>query len=143
MITVYTDGACRVSNPGLCSAAFVVYDNDVEVACQAGDIPDLHTNNYAEYTGVLNALLWLSTHRYTCVEIFCDSKLVVEQVNGNWKCLKQDLLPLLKLSQYYFMKGQYKLTHIDGHAGNVGNERADELCNDILDRVQKKGKYEE
>lgn len=141
MITVYTDGACRVSNPGLCSAAFVVYDNDKIIFEWSMALPGLNTNNYAEYQGVLYALAWLSNQNFQRAEIFCDSRLVVEQVNGRWACNKPDLLPFKKQAMYHLVRGSHKLTHIDGHAGHAGNERADLLCNRELDLVQLKGEH--
>ena len=142
MITAYTDGACRVSNPGLCSCAFVIYDYlGTEIFCQAGDLPGLNTNNYSEYMGMLNALMYLDNHKLHDVTIFCDSKLVVNQINGQWACLKPDLLPLRNRAQLLMLRGRHIIQHIDGHAGHVGNERADELCNDTLDKIQGKGKY--
>lgn len=140
MLKVYTDGACRVSNPGLCSCAFVAYDGLMPIFEWAKDLPGLNSNNYAEYQGLLYALAWLKDQVRTA-DIYCDSRLVVEQVNGRWACNKPDLIPLKKQAMFHLVRGNHLLTHIDGHAGHVGNERADWLCNQELDRVQGKGDY--
>jgi ribonuclease HI len=136
MITVYTDGACRVSNPGLCSCAYVVYDDDRIIFEWSKALPGLNTNNFAEYTGVLNALMYLAEHKIKSAMIYCDSKLVVSQVNDDWDCYSEELKPLLNRSIILLLRGNHTIKHIDGHAGHVGNERADLLCNRELDFVQ-------
>ena len=141
MITAYSDGACRVSNPGLCSCACIVYEDDKEISHAARYLgPELRSNNFAEYMGVLYLLEFLRD-TFEGVAIYCDSKLVVNQINGQWACLKPDLLPLRNRAQLLMLRGRHTIQHIDGHAGHVGNERADFLCNDVLDQVQGKGKY--
>ena len=140
MITAYTDGACRQSNPGLCACAWVVYDEE-EIAHEGNYLgPELHSNNFAEYMGVIDLLEFLRD-TFEGVAIYCDSKLVVNQINSQWACLKPDLLPLRNRAQLLMLRGRHTIQHIDGHAGHVGNERADFLCNDVLDQVQGKGKY--
>ena len=57
MIEAYCDGACRVSNPGVTSCAWVVYEGEREVKHQAYFLgPELHTNNYAEFQGLIKLL---------------------------------------------------------------------------------------
>ena len=55
------------------------------------------TSNVAEYAALIDALEWLQTERDKSafwVEIFGDSKLVVEQVNRRWKAHKAHLTVL-------------------------------------------------
>lgn len=135
MIRAYTDGACRVSNPGICSCAFVVYDDDVvmkEAKFYLG--PEKHTNNFAEYQGLLNLLRWAFDSVVESMLIHCDSLLVVKQVNEEW-ATRADLEKLTFEARGYMALGKHTLKHIRGHQGIVGNERADLLCNEILDEV--------
>lgn len=140
MLKVYTDGACRVSNPGQASCAFVVLtgEQDGIVVHKEGFYlgPELRTNNYAEYMGLLKFLAWAKSNNVKKALIHCDSKLVVEQVNGNWACNKEDLKVLAGVAAELMSEGEYTLVHIRGHHGIVGNEMADELCNEILDQEQ-------
>lgn len=132
-IKAYTDGACRVSNPGICSAAFVVYDDGVEIAHEGIYLgPEVHTNNFAEYQGLLALLNWALANDQTDMRIFCDSKLVVCQVNGEWNT-RDELAPLTRRAQVLLLRGSHTLAHIRGHQGILGNERADQLCNSVLD----------
>jgi ribonuclease HI len=141
MWTAYTDGACRGSNPGTCSCAFAVFDDDLKIIHQQGRYlgPELRTNNFAEYSGLIDLLHWAYKNKVTGLQIFCDSKLVVEQVKGSYACTKADLQPLQRLAYALFIQGRHSLTHIRGHEGNAGNELVDRLCNEVLDEVQGKG----
>jgi ribonuclease HI len=130
----YTDGACRISNPGLCSCAWVLYENGAEVAHDSRYLGhQLHTNNYAEYQGLLLLLEWLYTNQIRNVIIHCDSALVVNQTLQKWTVNNQDLKPLATKAYGLLVLGCHILKHIKGHDGNVGNERADYLCNETLD----------
>lgn len=139
MTTAYCDGACRVSNPGLCSCAFAIYEAGKPVSSAGFFLgPELHTNNYAEYQSLLHLLSALRSKGLTNVVIYTDSKLVVEQVNGNWKCNKEDLKQFMYSAYAQLIAGRHQLRHIKGHDGNEGNELVDQLCNEVLDREQGK-----
>ena len=139
--TAYTDGACRISNPGVCSCAWVLYDNNVEEAfgCQYLG-PELHTNNFAEYQGLLGLLRWLYEQYITDVLIHSDSALIVNQVNQVWSADNKPELKKFMVEAYGLLTaGHHKLVHVRGHGknenstDNARNGRADELCNKVLD----------
>ena len=135
MLTAYTDGACRISNPGLCSCAWVLYNGkDEHLHSESHYLgPEFHTNNFAEYMGLIRLLEWLYAHSIRNVIIYCDSELVVSQVNQKWVVNQPDLKVLATKCYGLLVQGCHVLQHIKGHDGNKGNERADELCNAILD----------
>ena len=134
MLTAYTDGACRISNPGLCSCAFVLYANgELAESASAYLGPDLHTNNFAEYSGLLLLLHYLRNNNVRNVKIHCDSKLVVEQVNQRWNVTNPDLKQFAAQAYGMLIHGAHMLVHVDGHSGVDGNELADRLCNEELD----------
>lgn len=135
--TAYTDGACRVSNPGLCSCAFVVYQDGVERFRHGRLLGTPFTNNYAEYQGVIMLLEWAAELGYEGVEIWCDSKLVVCQVNCEWQ-VKPHMQELCSRAFGLLHKTKSTLKHLRGHQGTIGNEVADQICNEILDREQGK-----
>lgn len=140
----YCDGACREGNPGQASCAFAVIDHSddtiafsMHVLAQGSRYLGLHTNNFAEYMGLLDLLKWATANEKTGLDIFCDSKLVVEQVNGDWKTDSEELTPLRNLAYAMLIRGRHTLQHIKGHDGNPGNEYVDQLCNDVLNKEKK------
>src|SRR6266851_3298440 len=135
MIKAYTDGACRKSNPGLCSCAWAVYEGG-KLDSYGGRFlgPEFHTNNYAEYMGLIVLLEILYHNHMRNVVIHCDSKLVVNQVNQNWKVESKELRPLMSKAYGLLVEGCHVLKHIKGHDGNEGNERVDAICNEVLDK---------
>lgn len=134
-LIAYCDGGCR-GNPGPSACAWAVYLGD-EVAFHGSKyLGNDKTNNYAEYQGLIELLTELNRRKLRRVLIFCDSQLVVNQVNGNWKVNKQELLTQCNFAQGLKILGQHTLQHCDGHSGVVGNELCDQLCNKELDNAK-------
>lgn len=136
MFSAFTDGACRVSNPGLCSSAFVVYEGDEEVHRFGRLLPGLNTNNVAEYSALLDLLDWAAQESIHGIHVYSDSKLVVNQVNLEWACKTEALAQLCLRAHMLLIRGRHSITHIRGHSGDLGNETADAICNQILDEAQ-------
>ena len=90
MIKVYTDGAAR-GNPGHAAAGFVMFEGDKLVKKSAVYIGKA-TNNIAEYTAVINALRAIPKDEE--VKLHSDSRLIVNQLNGNFKVKKEHLKQL-------------------------------------------------
>ena len=76
---IYVDGACS-GNPGKSRIAVYSDDFDLRIVNDVGE----GTNNIAEYRALIYALA-IAQHLEDDIVIKSDSKLVVEQVNGNWK----------------------------------------------------------
>jgi len=131
----YTDGACRCSNPGETSCAFAVFNSTGDVVKQFSTYlgPEPHTNNYAEYQGMLALLSWAHGEGKYNLDIYCDSKLVVEQVLDRWKVNDPSLASFASICQALLIRGCHALHHIKGHSGDPGNEYVDNLCNQVLD----------
>jgi ribonuclease HI len=137
----YTDGACRGGNPGFTSCAWVIYTGeDKEVVGGKYLGPERRTNNYAEYQGLISLLEYLYVESIRNVIIHCDSELVVNQTLGNWAINQDDLRGFAAKAYGLLTQGCHVLKHIKGHNGDKGNERADQICNTILD--QHKDEYE-
>lgn len=141
MLTAYTDGACR-GNPGPSSCAFAVYDEDLKLIYQQARVLGSQTNNFAEYSALIDLLEWAHKKCLGKITIYCDSALVVNQVIEKWKCAKVELQPLQRLARAYYVRGMHALIHIRGHQGIEGNELVDKLCNEVLDEAQEKGSSE-
>ena len=87
VLTIHTDGGAR-GNPGP-AAIGVVIEKNGKLLHQFGKRIGDTTNNVAEYTAVIEALTYLKELRGKNYELrihfLLDSKLVVEQLNGNFK----------------------------------------------------------
>ena len=52
------------------------------------------TNNVAEYMGLIELFKYLiDSPEIENIKIFGDSKLVIEQVKGNWRCKAENIKP--------------------------------------------------
>ena len=81
---VRADGGAR-GNPGAAAFGAVVYENG-KVIKEIFETIGIASNNVAEYRGLiagLNAVHSLDPNGHILVEM--DSKLVIEQMSGNWK----------------------------------------------------------
>lgn len=137
----YCDGACRVGNPGETSCAFAVVSSNYKITpyencviAKGSRYLGIHTNNFSEYTGLLDLLRWADQHGVVNLDIYCDSKLVVNQVSGDWKMNSEELAPLRNLAYAMMVRGRHTLHHVHGHSGDLGNEYVDLLCNEALDK---------
>lgn len=95
---IYCDGLCEPTNPnGYACWAFVVTQNEKVIYHNEGCVGhgEGMTNNIAEYHSLLNALLYCFRSKVFQAQIRMDSQLVVNQVNGDWKCNKESLRQLL------------------------------------------------
>ena len=138
----YCDGACRGGNPGDTSCAWAIFSDDGHLGPDAARYlgPELHSNNYAEYQGLLSLLRFCFANALHDVFIHCDSALVVNQVNQIWSAENKPELKMFMTEAYGLLTaGHHKLVHVRGHGGNEnatdneGTARADELCNIVLD----------
>ena len=89
-LIAYFDGACEPVNPGGALGWGVVIFNGSERLFEVADkrpAAPTNTNNVAEYLGFLTILDWLETSAYfdNRVIIRGDSKLVINQMFGNWR----------------------------------------------------------
>ncbi|MBN2101915.1 MAG: ribonuclease HI family protein [Candidatus Aenigmarchaeota archaeon] len=94
-LIIYTDGASR-GNPGQASIAFMILKGDGSLLYEKGEKIGLDTNNVAEYKALIKALEVAAHYsdsetRITC---FSDSKLMVSQLNGDFKIKKPHLKKL-------------------------------------------------
>ena len=94
-IKIYCDGGAR-GNPGPAAYSFIVVENE-KVVYKKSRFLGRRTNNFAEYSGVLAALEWLTkkSAELDAVSIFLDSQLAVKQLNGEYKVKSRNLKPLI------------------------------------------------
>ena len=128
--TLFFDG-CSKGNPGLAGSGAVIYNHlNKEIWYKSSFVGKKETNNVAEYSGLI---LGLEEALYNNKEIRNliikgDSKLVIEQMKGNYKVNSQNLLQLYKKAKELIQLGNFE--NIDFiHVYRNENKRADELSN--------------
>lgn len=133
-IIINTDGGSR-GNPGPGAASFVVSKSNGEVIFEKGEYMDQTTNNKAEYRGVQIAMEWLSENHVeynpSDVEFYCDSELVVKQLNGVYKVKNPDMAKYA--SQIQTLRKQLPFGVKFIHVRREENRDADLLVNQTLD----------
>lgn len=131
MVIIFTDGAAK-GNPGPGGYGAVLKFGQHRKELSEGF--RLTTNNRMELLAVIRALQALTTVEYP-VQIYSDSKYVVDAVEKGWiwswqkKGFKDKKNP--DLWQRYIplhLKYKPKFIWVKGHAGNVENERCDQLA---------------
>jgi ribonuclease HI len=128
-LTIYTDGGAR-GNPGPSATGIIIKNETGETFASYGEYLGHQTNNYAEYMAIISALKKAKELGATEVHCYCDSKLVVEQLNRNWK-VKEPSIQTLFLQAWKEL-GQFDrwtITHIRREL----NKEADAEVNRVLD----------
>jgi len=129
-LEIYTDGASR-GNPGPASYGFVFTDGD-HVLYEESEFLGTRTNNQAEYHAVLNAIERAREMHDGPLRVHSDSKLLVNQLNGEWKVKDRELRQLYDAVQKAMEGVSVRFSH---HTrDNEFVTVADQLCNDTLDR---------
>ena len=125
------DGGSR-GNPGPAAIAAVVTDPDGGELVERAETIGEATNNVAEYRALLLGIDLASSLGADEAEFIADSKLIVEQVKGNWKVKQEHLRPLRAQAVKALNEfGSWTIRHVK----RGENERADELLNDVLDQA--------
>jgi probable phosphoglycerate mutase len=131
---VFTDGGSR-GNPGPAGAGVVIREcmdqeckNIIEKYKFLGEV----TNNQAEYRALLMALEELTKLNIVDeINFYLDSKLVVEQVNGNYKMKNPGLMPLFQ--EVKERLSNLKVKTIFTYIPRERNKLADKLANIAMD----------
>ena len=134
--TLYADGGSR-GNPGKAGAGAVVFDSSGKRILEVADYLGITTNNVAEYEAVLRGLKKLS-REYSkehlskmTITIKMDSKLVIEQLSGNYKVKHPNLIPRY-LEIKNLIARHYTNVSFE-HVRREFNKDADELANRAMD----------
>ncbi len=128
-IVVNVDGGSR-GNPGQAAIAAVATDPDGEELAERSETIGVATNNVAEYRALLLGVELAKQLEADEVDFVGDSKLIVEQVKGNWKVKQEHLRPLhTKARDALRELPKWSIRHVKRDE----NTRADELLNEALD----------
>ncbi|MFI4972114.1 MAG: ribonuclease HI family protein [Candidatus Dormiibacterota bacterium] len=135
-LRIFSDGASR-GNPGPAGLGVVIEDD------QGMRLRGLHrwlgvtTNNEAEYHALIEGLKAAAEWKPDRLELYLDSKLVVEQVSGRYKIKKPALQALCrKAIELKNSFDEVTVTHVEREK----NKGADALANMAIDEHVKKAK---
>lgn len=129
-VSMYCDGGSR-GNPGVAGSGSVVYDASGETLGEiAYVVGKKSTNNVAEYYGLIRGLEACAQIGATHVDVFMDSKLVVEQMTGRWKIKHPDMQKLAREARDLASSFE-KVTYT--WVPRAKNKKADELSNVAMD----------
>jgi ribonuclease HI len=97
------------------------------------------TNNQAEYLALIEGLKAVKDWNPDRLEIYLDSKLVVEQVSGRWKVKEPDLKELHRQATALLREYGDRVTVT--HVPREHNRGADKLVNMAIDAHVPKTKF--
>jgi len=142
-VIIYTDGACS-GNPGYGGwGAYLIYENNKK-KISGSEINT--TNNRMELMAAIAALEILD--RSSEITIFTDSKYVMNGIQtwlsawkiNNWKTSSKKPVKngdLWKRLDALCQQHEVDWKWVKGHAGNIGNERVDELARRAMEPYKK------
>jgi ribonuclease HI len=126
---IWTDGGSR-GNPGPCGAGGVIKDSNGVIIAEVSEYLGVQTNNYAEYKALYLTLQKAIFLGLKDVQVYMDSKLVVEQMNKRWKVKNENIIPLYNELNDLIPKFD---TILFIHIRRFLNTHADKLSNDAMD----------
>ena len=141
-IKIYTDGACSKNpGPGGWGAVLIYKSHRKEISGADAQT----TNNRMELTAVIKALECL---KEKCkIELFTDSKYVCDSIKKGWaeswrnnNGEKSDKKPAINADLWEILlnlisKHDITFNWVKGHAGNIENERCDELATSEIKKL--------
>ena len=137
--TLYTDGGSR-GNPGPSAIGFVIEGDGIEKK-EVGEYIGETTNNVAEYSAVIAGLKKLKSMigsdkaAQATVDVYADSELLVNQVNGKYKIKEEGMQKLfIELWNARLDFSEVKFTHVFREQ----NKGADRMVNAALDKESNK-----
>jgi probable phosphoglycerate mutase len=128
--TAHIDGGAR-GNPGPSGYGVVIHDPSGSKVAELSEYLGYHTNNYAEYQGLLAVLRYAVAHGIKVLKVVSDSELMVRQMKGIYKVKHPDLRKLYEEAQPLVRKFDYFEIR---HAMREQNVDADRLANEAMDR---------
>lgn len=127
---VWIDGASR-GNPGKAGMGVLIKNEDGEILSKISEyLGDDLTNNQAEYSALVKALKSCLDLGGSVVRVFSDSKLVVNQMIGEYAVKSSNIKHLYEKAKELeskFRKVEYQ------HVSRGENPIADDLANEAID----------
>ena len=129
-VKVFCDGGSR-GNPGPSASGVVIESTGGEIIEEFGKYLGIQTNNYAEYSAVVEALKKLKELEVKKADFYLDSELVVKQLNGAYKVKNANIKPLYEEVISLKVDLDVSFTHIYRN----DNKAADAMVNKVLDDI--------
>ena len=120
---IYCDGSCK-GNPGPAAGAAILYDPNGDFAYSKATFIGNSTNNMAEYAGVIAGLDIALYRGLTNVDLFSDSQLVVNQINGTFKIKDKKFEPMVNEAREKLMAINGRLIQIPRAENNAADSLA-------------------
>ena len=133
-LTVYSDGGSR-GNPGPSAYAIVVTSSG-RVVHEHSEFLGVHTNNYAEYRGLIAAINKAVELGAEEAEFVMDSQLVIKQMTGEYRVKNPDMA-VLHADAESLASLIPKVSYRNVRRSEEFIPRADALLNAEMDRNQK------
>ncbi len=134
-LTIYTDGG-SLNNPGEAAIAYVIYAGET-ILTQFSKRIGKASNNVAEYAALIEALNTvkntLKDQTVKSVQVFADSLLMINQLNGLYK-IKEARLQKLRL-QVKLLEKEFSFPITYTHVLRDKNQRTDSLVKKALDKA--------
>ncbi|MGA0902202.1 MAG: histidine phosphatase family protein [Candidatus Nanopelagicaceae bacterium] len=129
-LTLFADGGSR-GNPGPAAYGAVVFEES-KVLIELSEKIGVTTNNVAEYSGLIAGLRAINELDETAhVHVKMDSKLIVEQMSGNWKIKNPEMKRLAIEAKNSHPANLVRYEWIPRDV----NVHADRLVNEALDGI--------
>ena len=145
-VVIFTDGACR-GNPGPGGWGALLQHGKHEKVVSGAE--DLTTNNRMELMAAIQALKALKDP--SKVDLYTDSQYVQKGISEwivAWKkrgWIKADKKPVMNADLWKELdqeatRHQVKWHWVKGHSGHPENDRVDQIANEAIDNLKRKGK---
>ena len=135
-LSIHTDGS-SLGNPGPGGWAAIIRDGVKEQVLSGNEA--CTTNNRMEKKAILEALKWVKLNKKNVhkIQVFSDSRLVIESLNKNWK--RKNNLDLWAEMDAARNGVTCEWHWVKGHAGNENNERCDQVAVSEAEKAKTKG----
>ncbi len=128
-LIAHIDGGAR-GNPGPSGYGVVIEDASGQHLAGLSRYLGHHTNNHAEYMGLLAALEYAFCHGHKSLKVYSDSELMVRQIQGRYKVRSPGLLDLYQQAKSLIARlSWFNIEHVLREK----NREADELANRAMD----------
>ncbi|XP_078173802.1 uncharacterized protein LOC144567524 isoform X2 [Carex rostrata] len=135
---LHFDGASK-GNPGKAGAGALLKTEDGRVICRLSEGLGVVTNNVAEYKALLLGLRYALMKGFKRINAQGDSKLVVMQVQGQWKIKHKDMIELCKevnelKKRFTYFNIQHVLREFNSdadHQANLGVDLRDGQVDEV------------
>jgi ribonuclease HI len=122
---LYSDGACR-GNPGVGGAGAVITDAEGSVIWEGKEYLGHCTNNIAEYKALILGLKGALAEGYKNLEVYLDSELLANQINGSYRVKNENLKVLMNevrslLTSFDSIQVKHVLRSHNSHADRLAN----------------------